>query len=104
MARPSPRDAIGLFDLSPTNLEVDSRIPGIRSPTCRSRAVRDREIDPKQYYPPDMYREPQPDFPNGFKIDVREIAATKARHIQAKLAEKQAQLQQVVDASSRLAG
>ena len=33
--------------------------------------VRDREIDPKKYYPSDMYREPQRNFPNGFKIDVR---------------------------------
>jgi hypothetical protein len=52
MARPSPRDAVALFDLTPTNLQVSFRIRGTRSPTSRSR-VREREIDPKKYYPAD---------------------------------------------------
>ena len=33
--------------------------------------VHDREIDPKKYYPPDVYREPNRVFPKDFKIDVR---------------------------------
>ena len=37
-------------------------------------------------------------FPEGFTIDIRQIAATKLRHIQEKLAAKQDQLQHVVDA------
>ena len=37
-------------------------------------------------------------FPAGFTIDVREIAAVKLRHMQEKLAAKQDQLQHVVDA------
>ena len=61
-------------------------------------AVLDREIDPKKYYPTDLYREPQPNFPEGFTIDVREIAEVKLRRIQEKLAAKQDLLQHVVDA------
>jgi hypothetical protein len=61
-------------------------------------AVRSREIDPRQYYPPDLYREPQPNFPKDFTIDVRELAAKRVRHMQEKLAAKQDQLQKVIDA------
>ena len=78
MARPSPRDAIGLFDLSPTNLEVRFPNPRHTVADMQEPAVRDREIDPKQYYPSDMYREPQRNFPNGFKIDVRQVVQTEA--------------------------
>ena len=78
MARPSPRDAVGLFDLSPTNLEVRFPNPRHTVADMQEPAVRDREIDPKKYYPPDLYREPQRNFPNGFKIDVRQIAPEEA--------------------------
>ena len=54
--------------------------------------VRDREIDPKQYYPPDVYREPQPNFPNDFTIDVRQIVQRKLRETQAKLTGEQEKL------------
>ena len=67
-------------------------------PTGWTRTIFDREIDPKEYYPPDLYREPEPNFPEGFTIDVGQIAAVKLRHIQEKLAAKQDQLQHVVDA------
>ena len=67
MARPSPRDAIGLFDLSPTNLEVRFPNPRHTVADMQEPAVRDREIDPKKYYPPDLYREPQRNFPNGLQ-------------------------------------
>ena len=62
MARPSPRDAIGLFDLSPTNLEVTFPNPRHTVADMQEPAVRDREIDPKEYYPADMYRDPQRNF------------------------------------------
>ena len=65
MARPSPRDAIGLFDLSPTNLEVKFPNPRHTVADMQEPDVRDREIDPKKYYPPDLYREPNRAFPNG---------------------------------------
>ena len=67
MARPSPRDAIGLFDLSPTNLEVRFPNPRHTVADMQEQDVRDREIDPKKYYPPDLYREPQRNFPNGLQ-------------------------------------
>ena len=34
--------------------------------------VRENEIDPKKYYPPDVYRERSVAFPGGFEIDVRQ--------------------------------
>ncbi len=50
------------------------------------------------YYPTDLYREPMPNFPEGFTIDVREVALPKLRHLQEKLAAKEDVLQLVVDA------
>ena len=97
MARPSPRDAIGLFDLSPTNLEVRFPNPRHRLADLLEQDVRDREIDPKQYYPPDLYREPQPNFPKDFTIDVRHIVQKKLRAMQAKLTGEQEKLQQLIN-------
>ena len=97
MARPSPRDAIGLFDLSPTNLEVRFPNPRHRLADVLEQDVRDREIDPKQYYPPDLYREPQPNFPKDFTIDVRQIVQKKLRAMQAKLTGEQEKLQQLIN-------
>jgi hypothetical protein len=60
--------------------------------------VRDREIDPKKYYPPDMYREPQRNFPKGFKIDVREMVVKKVREkIQTKLSGAKDNLQKLIE-------
>jgi hypothetical protein len=97
MSRPSPRDAIELFDLSPTNLEVKFPNPRHTVADMQEPAVRDREIEPKKYYPSDMYREPQRNFPNGFKIDVRQIVQTKVRALQTKLTGEQEKLQQLID-------
>ena len=41
-------------------------------------------IDPKKYYAPDVYREPNQDVPIGFTINVRQMVLMKARHAQAK--------------------
>jgi hypothetical protein len=98
MARPNPREAFELFDLSPTNLEVTFPTPRHTTADTLEQEVRDREIDPRAYYPPDLYREPQPVFPAGFTIDVREMAAKRVRHMQEKLSEKQSQLEQVLAA------
>ena len=45
-----------------------------------------------------MYREPQRNFPKGFKIDVREIVQKKLREGQAKLTAEQEKLQKIIDA------
>jgi len=60
-------------------------------------AVREREIDPKKYYPSDMYRTPQRNFPNGFKIDVRQVVEQKLRGAQAKLTAEQEKVQQLIN-------
>ena len=51
--------------------------------------VYDREIDPRKYYPTDLYREPMVNFPEDFSIDVREVALPKLRHMQEKLKAKE---------------
>ena len=96
MSRPSPREAFELFDLSPTDLEVNFPNPRKTTADMLEQEVRDREIDPKAYYPADLYREPQPNFPKDFTIDVRKLAAIRVRHMQEKLAAKQDQLSQVI--------
>ena len=97
MARPSPRDAVGLFDLSPTNLEVRFPNPRHTVADMQEQDVRDREIEPRLYYPPDVYREPQRNFPKDFKIDVRQVIQRKVRETQAKLTQEQEKLQQIID-------
>ena len=34
-------------------------------------------IDAKLYYPPDVYRKPNPNFPKGFKLDLRKMIREK---------------------------
>ena len=98
MARPNPREAAQLFDLSPTNLKVTFPTPKHTVADVLDQDIFDRQIDPKEYYPPDLNREQVVNFPAGVTIDVGQIAAVKLRHIQEKLAAKQDQLQHVVDA------
>jgi ribonuclease Z len=40
-------------------------------------AARNVEYDSKLYYPPDVYRKPNPVFPNGFEIDVNRMIGEK---------------------------
>jgi ribonuclease Z len=98
MTRPSPAEAVELFGLTPTNLKVT--FPNPRNPLADQleAEILNGDIDPKKYYPPDVYREPKKDYPRDFTIDVREIALVKAKQAQAKLSEKAAQLQAVIDA------
>jgi ribonuclease BN (tRNA processing enzyme) len=98
MTRPTPREAADLFGLSPTNLKVTFPTPRHKVLDRVDQEVFDRQIDPRKYYPEDVYREPEPDFPDEYTIDVREIAEVKLRHMQEKLAGKQDQLQKVVEA------
>jgi hypothetical protein len=98
MARPTPAQAVELFDLTPTNLKVT--FPNPRNPLAAQLEadILNGDIDPKKYYPPDVYREPKKDYPRDFTIDVREIALVKAKQAQAKLSEKAAQIQAIIDA------
>ena len=38
---------------------------------------RNVEIDPKNYYPPDVYRKPDPIWPKNFKIDLKKMLGEK---------------------------
>ncbi|MGO7427465.1 hypothetical protein ACCT09_48985, partial [Rhizobium ruizarguesonis] len=63
----------------------------------RGQDVRDRDIEPRLYYPPDVYREPQRNFPKDFRIDVRQVIQRKVRETQVKLTQEQEKLQQIID-------
>jgi ribonuclease Z len=98
MTRPSPADAVELFDLSPANLKVT--FPNARRQLADlvEADVLAGDIDPKKYYPPDVYRVPNKDYPKDFTVDVREIALVKAKQAQTKLSEKAAKIQAVIEA------
>ncbi len=77
LRQPSAREAIELFDLSPLKTEIvfpntKHTVLDIQEPF-----IRDQEIDPKKYYPPDVYREPNPIFPANFKIDMKTMIGEK---------------------------
>ena len=38
---------------------------------------RNVEVDPKLYYPPDLYRKPNGFFPKNFKIDLKQMLRDK---------------------------
>ncbi|WP_461512903.1 guanitoxin biosynthesis MBL fold metallo-hydrolase GntH [Rhizobium mongolense] len=98
MTRPSPAEAVELFGLTPTNLKVT--FPNPRNPLADQLEPEtlNGDIDPKKYYPPDVYREPHKDYPRDYTIDVREMALVKAKQAQTKLSEKAAQIQAIIDA------
>jgi ribonuclease Z len=72
-ACPSAKEAIELFDLSLTKTTVD--FPNARQnyTDIEGPVPRNVEYDPKLYYPPDVYRKPNPIWPNGFKIDIKKM-------------------------------
>jgi hypothetical protein len=72
-ARPSGKEAIELFDLSLTNTTVDFPDPKYTLADIEDPASRTVEYDAKLYYPPDVYRKPNPVFPKGFKIDLKKM-------------------------------
>lgn len=72
-ARPSAREAIELFDLSLTNTTVRFPDPRHTLPDIENPAVRANEYDARLYYPPDVYRKPNPVFPKGFSIDIKKM-------------------------------
>lgn len=76
-ARPSAKEALELFDLSLTKTTVNFPNP-IRNYTETEGPVpRNVEYDAKLYYPPDVYRKPDPIWPKDFKIDVGKMVREK---------------------------
>jgi len=84
-SRPSTKEAIGLFDLSLSHTTIDfpnprNTVAGLEEPFPRS-----TEYDAKLWYPPDVYRKPDPVWPKDFKIDVgqkvREKVVSKIKGI-----------------------
>jgi hypothetical protein len=71
-SRPSVKEAIGLFDLSLTHTTIDFPNPRKTLASQEEPFPRSREFDAKLWYPPDVYRKPDPNWPKDFKIDVRQ--------------------------------
>ena len=76
-ARPSAREAIDLFGLSLTNTTVSFPDPKYIMADIEDPAARKAEYDAKLYYPPDVYRKPNPVFPKGFKLDLKKMVMDK---------------------------
>jgi ribonuclease BN (tRNA processing enzyme) len=76
-ARPSKQDAIALFDLSLKNTSVNFPNPRHAYSDIEGPVPRNQEFDPKDYYPPDVYRKPEPVWPQNFKIDVTKMLRDK---------------------------
>ena len=77
-ARPSKQEAMELFGLSLTKTTVDFPNPKHASLTeIEGPVPRNVEIDPKDYYPPDVYRKPNPIWPKDFKIDIKKMLGDK---------------------------
>jgi len=77
-ARPSTKEARELFDISLTKTTVDfpnarKTVADIEDPETRAAL----EIDPKNYYPPDVFRMPNPNWPKDFKIDIKKMLTEK---------------------------
>jgi ribonuclease BN (tRNA processing enzyme) len=77
-ARPSAGEAIELFDLSLTNTTVNFPNPRYAAYTeIEDPVPRNQEFDAKAYYPPDVYRKPNPIWPKDFKIDIKQMLREK---------------------------
>jgi ribonuclease Z len=98
MSRPSPAEAFELFDLSPDNLKIKFPNPRQTLADMLELEILNGDIDPKKYYPPDVYRVPNKSYPKDLTIDVREMVLMKAKQAQARLTEKNAKIQAVIDA------
>ena len=76
-ARPSAAEAKELFDLSLTKTTVDFPNPKYAYTDQEGPVPRNVEFDPKDYYPPDVYRKPNPIWPKDFKIDIKQMLRDK---------------------------
>ncbi len=96
-ARPSPKEAIELFDLSPINMSVNFPNPRHSVVDVQEPFVREQEIDPKKYYPVDVYRTPSTVFPDNFKIEIDKMLGKK---IEAKVQAKVEDVKGTADAET----
>lgn len=71
-AAPRRPDLKALFGEIPEEI-VFPDVPYNRD-AIQEQYTRDMEIDPKKYYPKDVYREPKPDFPKGMRIPASALA------------------------------
>ena len=76
-ARPSVKDAKEVFGIGLTKTVVNFPDPKYVLADIEDPATRKAEYDPKLYYPPDVYRKPNPVFPKGFKIDIKKMLREK---------------------------
>ena len=53
------------------SVEIVFPAPEYYRDAIQEQATRDSEIDPKKYYPPEVYREQTPNFPKDFRIKLR---------------------------------
>lgn len=92
--QPNPAEAIALFNLSPTQTDVVFPNPRHTVEDVQEKFVRDQEYDPKKYFPSDVYRESQKNFPANYKIDIKAMAQQKImKKIEAKLEKLTGKLQ-----------
>lgn len=76
-ARLTKEDAVQLFDLSPRHLAVTFPNPEHTPASVTEKFVRDQEIDPKLYYPPDVDRTFLREWPKDFELDLKAMIAEK---------------------------
>ena len=75
--RPSKKEAAELFDLSLTHTTVDFPNPRVTLAENEGPVPRNVEYDARLYYPPDVYRKPDPNWPKDFKIDIKKMLKDK---------------------------
>ena len=75
--RSSASDAKELFGIGLTKTTVNFPDPKYVVADIEDPAIRKVEYDAKLYYPPDVYRKPNPVFPKGFKIDIKKMVGQK---------------------------
>ena len=76
-ARPSATDAKEIFGIGLGKTTVEFPNPRHTLADIEDPAARDAEIDPKLYYPADVYRKPNVSFPKNFKLDLKKIVGGK---------------------------
>jgi hypothetical protein len=86
-----------LFDLSPGNMAINFPNPRHTVSDIEGPVPRNVEFDPHLYYPPDVYRTPDPNWPRDFKIDLVKMIGTR---IQSKV---EAKAEDVVESAQETA-
>lgn len=76
-AQPSPREAMEVFGVTPGQSEIEFPKPRHTIMDVQEAFVREQEIDPRKYCPPDLYRAPMQVWPESMKINLQQMAAAK---------------------------